>query len=134
MLGLVVTWPALPVAIFVARALYGPDTSNFGGGFSWPAILYAFWEPLVAWALIAAWQLVFRVYMNQTSTFWAWLSRRAYAVYIIHPPVLVGISLLLHPLVAPAVIKFCVTGALSCIACWLIADPLVRLRGLRRIV
>ena len=133
-IGLAVTWPALPVAIFVARALYGPDTSNFGGGFSWPAILYAFWEPLVAWALIAAWLLVFRAYMNQKSAFWAWLNRRAYAVYIIHPPVLVGISLLLHPFVAPALIKFCITGALSCIACWLIADPLVRLPGLRRVV
>jgi Acyltransferase family len=133
-IGLVVTWPAMPVAIFAAHALYGPGKSNFGGGHSWPAIFYALWEPFVAWGLIAAWLLVFRAYMNQKSAFWAWLNRRAYAVYIIHPPVLVGISLLLHPLVAPALIKFCITGALSCVACWLIADPLVRMPGLRRIV
>jgi hypothetical protein len=132
--GLVVTWPLMPVGIFVARTMYGPGKSNFGGGLSWPAILYAFWEPFVAWGLIAAWLLLFRAYMNQPSAFWSWLNRRAYAVYIIHPPLLVAISLLLHPWIAPALVKFCITGGLACIACWLVADPLVRLPGLRRIV
>jgi peptidoglycan/LPS O-acetylase OafA/YrhL len=133
-IGLIVSWPALPVGILVARALYGPGTAKFGGGFSWTSVLYALWEPFVAWALIAAWLLVFRAGMNGASTFWTWLNRRAYAVYIIHPVILVGISLLLHPWNAPALVKFCVTGALSCIACWLLADPLVRLPGLRRVV
>lgn len=133
-IGLILTWPLLPLGIFVARALNGPGKSNFGGGLSWTAILYAMWEPFVAWGLIAAWLLVFRSRMNQESKMWGWLNRRAYAVYIIHPPILVGISLLLHPWVAPALVKFCVTGALSCIACWLLADPFVRLPGLRRVV
>ena len=51
-----------------------------------------------------------RAWMNKPSQFWSWLNRRAYAVYIIHPPVLVGIALLLHPWVAPALLKFAVTG------------------------
>jgi peptidoglycan/LPS O-acetylase OafA/YrhL len=72
--------------------------------------------------------------MNRPSAFWSWLNRRAYAVYIIHPPVLVGISLLLHPWVAPAILKFGIIGTFSCIATWLIADPLVRIPGIRRIV
>ncbi len=133
-LGLVVSWPWMPIGIFLAHRLYGPGKANFGSGLSWPAILYALWEPFVAWGLIAAWLLVFRAHMNRASSFWDWLNRRAYAVYIIHPPVLVGISLLLHFIAAPALLKFCITGALASIACWLIADPLVRLPGLRRIV
>jgi len=48
--------------------------------------------------------------------------------------VLVGISLLLHPWVAPALLKFAVTGTLTCVAAWLISDPLVRIPGVRRIV
>jgi peptidoglycan/LPS O-acetylase OafA/YrhL len=132
--GLVVTWPLMPIGIFVAHAMYGPGKANFGGGLTWPAILYALWEPFVAWGLIAAWLLVFRSYMNRPSPLWSWLNRRAYAVYIIHPPMLVGISLLLHPWIAPALLKFCVTGALSCIACWMLADPLVRLPAVRRVV
>lgn len=131
---LVLAWPSLPVAILIARALHGMGTSNFSGGLSWTAILYALWEPFVAWGLIAAWLLVFRNYMNQPSAFWTWLNRRAYAVYIIHPVGLVGVSLLLRGWAAPALLKFGVVGLLACVVCWLAADPLVRLPGVRRVV
>jgi hypothetical protein len=133
-IGLVVTWPVMPGAILLARALNGPGKSNFAGGLSWPAIVYALWEPFVAWGLIAAWLLIFRAYMNRPSGLWNWLNRRAYAVYIVHPPVLVALSLLLHPWHAPALMKFAVVGTLTCIATWLIADPLVRIPGIRRVV
>ncbi len=133
-IAFLIAWPAMPVGIIVAHALGGRGGSNFSGGLSWTAILYALWEPFVAWGLIALWLLVFRERMNQPSALWAWLSRRAYAVYIIHPPVLVGISLLLHGWAAPALMKFGVVGLLACIAAWLAADPLVRLPGLRRVV
>jgi peptidoglycan/LPS O-acetylase OafA/YrhL len=129
-----IAWPLMPAAIALAIALNGPGKSNFAGGFSWPAIVYALWDPFVAWGLIAAWLLVFRARMNQPSGFWDWLNRRAYAVYIIHPPVLVSIALLLHGWTAPALVKFGVVGVLACMATWLIADPLVRLPGLRRVV
>jgi hypothetical protein len=48
--------------------------------------------------------------------------------------VLVGISLLLHRWVAPALAKLAVVGALACIATWFLADPLVRLPEVRRVV
>jgi peptidoglycan/LPS O-acetylase OafA/YrhL len=124
--------PLLPIGAIIARMLH--SSGNFSGGFSWQAALYALWEPFVAWGLIAAWLLFMRRFGNQPSAFWSWLNRRAYAVYIIHPPILVGVSVLLHPFVAPALVKFAVTGTLTCAACWLIADPLVRMPGLRRIL
>jgi peptidoglycan/LPS O-acetylase OafA/YrhL len=65
---------------------------------------------------------------------WSWLNRRAYAVYIIHPPVLVGIALLLHGWAAPALIKFGVVGLAASVASWLVADPLVRMPGVRSVV
>ena len=132
--ALLLALPALPIGIVVALAVAGPGKSNFSGGLSWTAILYALWEPLVAWGLIAVWLLVFRKHLNQPSNLWAWLNRRAYAVYIIHPPVLVGLSLLLRGWVAPALVKFGVVGLLACTATWLAADPLVRLPGVRRVV
>jgi fucose 4-O-acetylase-like acetyltransferase len=131
---LILAWPLLPVGIAAARVLNGIGKANFSGGFSWPAIFYAFWEPFVAWGLIVAWLLIFRAHMNQPSVLWTWLGRRAYAVYIIHPVVLVGISLLLRGWVAPALVKWGVIGLLACIGCWLAADPLVRLPGLRRVI
>jgi fucose 4-O-acetylase-like acetyltransferase len=131
---LAIAWPCLPLGIAAALKWIGAGKANFSGGLSWPAILYACWEPFVAWGLIAAWLLVFRERMNQPSAFWAWLNRRAYTVYIIHPAVLVGIALLLRGWVAPALVKWGVVGPLACVACWLAADPLVRLPGVRRVV
>jgi fucose 4-O-acetylase-like acetyltransferase len=132
--ALLVAWPLMPVGIAIALALNEGGKSNFSGGLSWTAILYATWEPFVAWGMIALWLLLFRAYMNQPSGFWTWLNRRAYTVYIVHPPVLVGIALLLHGWVAPALVKWGVVGTLAVIACWLVADPLVRLPGVRRVV
>jgi peptidoglycan/LPS O-acetylase OafA/YrhL len=127
-----VAWLSMPVVMLVT-SLNGPRQPN-SGGLGWTAISYAFWEPFVAWGLIAAWLLVFRRYMNRPSGIWTWLNRRSYAVYIIHPVVLVGISLLLSRWAAPALVKFAVTGTITCTICWILADPLVRAPGLRRIV
>ncbi len=131
-LGLVFSWPLMPLSILLARASKGPV--SFAGGLSWPAIVYTLWEPFVAWGLIAMWLLLFRAKMNKPSAIWTWLNRRAYAVYIIHPLVLVGVALLLRGWIAPPLVKFVGVGALSCAATWLLADPLVRIPGVRRIV
>jgi hypothetical protein len=131
-IAMVIAWPLMPIAVAIVVAR--KTNPSFSGGLSWTAILYALWEPFVAWGLIAAWMLVFRARMNQPSNFWNWMNRRAYAVYIIHPPVLVGIALLLHSWVAPALVKFGVVGLLACIASWLVSDPLVRLPGVRSVV
>jgi peptidoglycan/LPS O-acetylase OafA/YrhL len=133
-IGLIVVWPAMPISIVIARATAGAGKPNFAGGLSWPAIFYALWEPFAAWGFIAAWLLLFRARMNHESHLWTWLNRRAYAVYILHPPVLVAIALMLHQLHAPALLKFCITGTIACVACWFIADPFVRLPGVRRVV
>jgi fucose 4-O-acetylase-like acetyltransferase len=134
LIALAIAWPLLPIGIAVASKMAAPGKTDFSGGLSWPAILYALWEPFVAWGLIAAWLLVFRARLNKPSPLWTWLGRRAYTVYIIHPVVLVGVSLLLRGWIAPALVKWGVVGLLSCIGCWLVADPLVRLPGIRRVV
>lgn len=132
--AVLIAWPAMPIGILVARSWNGFGKSNFTGGLSWTALLYATWEPFVAWGAICLWLLVFRSRMNKPSQLWDWLNRRAYAVYILHPLVLVTISLLLHPWIAPALVKFCVTGTLSVVATWLVSDPFVRIPGIRNIV
>ena len=132
--ALVIAWLSFPAVRALAIALNGSGTSNFSGGLNWMAIAYAFWEPFIAWGMIAAWLIVFRRYMNRPSSIWTWLNRRSYSVYIIHPVVLVGISLLLRGWAAPALVKFAVTGTLACATSWILAVPQLRAPGLRRIV
>ena len=133
-LTFVLAWAIMPIGIAIARSIGGPGRANFAGGMTWPAILYAFWEPFVAWGLIALWLVAFKASMNRISAFWSWLNRRAYAVYILHPPVLVALSVTLHNWSAPALVKFAATGTLTCVATWLIADPFVRMPGVRNVV
>lgn len=132
--GLAITWPALPLGTLLIHDWHqNPHPAAYVRYLS-PAVLLAVWQPFVAWGIIPAWLLLFREHFNQPSAIWNWLNRRAYAVYIIHPPVLVGIAMLLHNWAAPALARFAVVGTLACFATWLLADPLVRLPGLRRVV
>jgi len=127
----IVTWPILPLAAAVLK-LRGHNPYLAGNG-TLPSLLWALWEPFVAWGLIASVLIWFRTSFNRPSAWLDWLGRRAYAVYVIHPPVLVGICLLFRTWHAPAAIKFVLVGTLCCAVTWLAADPLVRLPGLKRI-
>ena len=110
-----IAWLLLPVSIVIAMRVFGPAKPTSRAATTWPAIFYAFWDPFVAWGLIAAWLLFARAYMNKPSQFWSWLNRRAYAVTSFtrcagrHQPSA-------SAMVAPALLKFAVTGSLTCIA------------------
>jgi len=65
---------------------------------------------------------------------WRSLSRRAYAIYIIHPPVLVALALAWRSVAAPAALKFFVTGTATCLACYLLAGLLLKVPGAKRVL
>src|SRR5271168_34896 len=128
----IVAMPMLMVTIvLVVRAGHHVNTV---GGLSFPAILYAFWEPFVAWGVIAAYLVWFRKHANRPSPIWEHLALCAYMVYIIHPPVLVGLGVLLRGWAAPALAKFAVVGFLACSGSLILSSLLLRIPGVRRVV
>ncbi|WP_022719748.1 acyltransferase [Rhodopseudomonas sp. B29] len=122
--------PAVSLLAPAVPALRG--TSD--GGWTWPALIYAAWEPAVACGLILALLVAFQRRFTQLTPVWRRLSERAYAIYIIHPPVLVALALAWRSVAAPAVVKFAVTGAATCLACYLLAGLLLRVPGARRVL
>jgi hypothetical protein len=62
------------------------------------------------------------------------LARRAYLIYIIHPPILVGVSLALGGLAAPALVKFALAGSAASALCFLAAGALLAIPAVRRVV
>ena len=128
----ILVWPLLPAARLLIRGK-GSD-QLFGGGLNLPSALFAFWEPLVAWGIIAGLLLFFRGYFNVASPVWDWFGRRAYAVYILHTPVLVALALLMCKWHASPMSKFLVLGTLGCIGTWVAADGLLRVPGVQRIL
>jgi peptidoglycan/LPS O-acetylase OafA/YrhL len=128
----VLALPLLPVVVLHAAARGG--ATDVSGGLSLPAIVYAFWEPLVAWGIILTLLWQFRLRWNDATPLSQWLARRAYAVYVVHPPVLVALALALSGWAAAPLVKFALVGAAGCVACWLLADALLRLPGLKRVL
>lgn len=131
-----IMWCALPVLPLFA--LLGDHVDLLRGkpegGWSIPAIAYAFWEPLVAWGLILTLLVVFQQYFDHMNRNWRTLTERAYAIYIIHPPVLVAIAMQLRGVQAPALIKFVAVGTLGCLACFYLAGLLRRIPGATRVI
>jgi hypothetical protein len=62
------------------------------------------------------------------------MARRAFAVFVVHPPVVVAVALAWRGVAAPGLLKFAVTGALSLLLCHALAGLLLRVRGLQRIL
>jgi surface polysaccharide O-acyltransferase-like enzyme len=127
---------AVTLPVLAVVALAAPQTSALAGraegGLSVPAAVYALWEPLVAWGVIGT--LLLRAGRATTSPLWDTLARRAFAVYVVHPAVVVGISLALHGWAAPPLLKFACAGVVSCALCVLLAGGLLRVPLLRRVL
>ncbi|PUB24431.1 fucose 4-O-acetylase-like acetyltransferase [Promicromonospora sp. AC04] len=66
---------------------------------------------------------------------WARLAaQNSFAVYVIHPLVLVGVAMLFAPLVAPAGVKFLILMVLAVPLCWGFAYLLRRIPGVARVL
>jgi peptidoglycan/LPS O-acetylase OafA/YrhL len=132
----IVAWISLP--IFIALELAGQRVpalrGNSSGGWSVPAVAYAFWEPLFAWGVIMGLLALFERQFSRLGPIWARLTRRSYAIYIIHPPVLVGVALAWRDVAAPPLIKFAATGSVACLVCFLIAGFLLRVPKIGRVL
>ena len=128
LVALLIAVPLLPIALIVGESL---GQTNFATGFSFPAIFYAFWEPVVAWGVIAGSLWYFQLRWGERDRRWGFLSRQSYGAFILHPPVIVGVALLIEPFPLPAIVKFVLlasTGtAISFALAWAMRKiPLVR--------
>lgn len=120
--------PLLPVALVISEMFGKVEVST---GFSFPAIFYAFWEPIVAWGVIAGSLWYFQMRWGERDRRWGFLSRQSYAAFILHPPVIVTLALLIEFLPLPAILKFALlvlSGTITSFGlAWLVRKiPLVR--------
>jgi surface polysaccharide O-acyltransferase-like enzyme len=126
-------FPVFPIVALFANAvswLHGPAE----GGLNLQALTYAFWEPFVAWGFIMGLLTFFQRRFAVLHGIWPSLARRAFLIYIIHPPILVGVALAWRDVAAPALVKFAVTGSLACALCYLVAGLVLRIPAVARIV
>lgn len=130
MIALAVAVPLLPIALITGEAI---GQTNFATGFSFPAIFYAFWEPVVAWGVIAGALWIFPLCWSERDRRWGFLSRQSYGAFIIHPPVIVALALAMEPIMLPAIVKFLLLTAAGTILCFALAWAIRRLPPVRNI-
>lgn len=119
--------PILPLVYFAGRIV--PALQRRGLD-----IVYAFWEPLVAWGVILVLLDRFQRRFARLDGAWRALARRAYTIYVIHPPIVVGVALAWSGVPAPALVKFAVTGCASCILCFAAAGLVLQVPGVGKVL
>ncbi len=131
-----IAWIALPLLPLIGVvAWHVPALAGRAeGGWNVQALTYALWEPFVAWGFILALLAYFQVRFADLGSVGRRLTRRAYLIYIIHPPILVAAALVWRAVAVPALLKFAVTGCLACALCYLAAGMLLRIPGVARVV
>ena len=125
-----VALPVLPAYALGYRALMHSG-ADVGGGLNLGSLVYAMWEPFVAWGVLLTLMWFFRTKVAAERL--AGLSRRAYAIYCFHPPVVVAVSVLLLPWAAPSLLKFAAAGLLSCALLYGGCGLLLKIPGLARV-
>ena len=96
--------------------------------------LLAVSEAVFATGVIIGLVVLFRERFNRQGSTGRFLSAQAYAVYVIHPLVLVGLGHALSWLDAIAVVKFAVMATLAVPLCWLAAYAVRSLPFARRVL
>jgi hypothetical protein len=125
--------PVLPIIALLGDRLLGIH-GRPEGGWNIPALVYALWEPFVAWGVILALLQRFQRRFLELGPVGVRLARRAFAVYVIHPPVVVAVTLAWRGVAAPVLLKFAVSGCIACVLCYLLAGLLLHVPGVRRVL
>jgi len=121
-------WAITILAVFILLYLYvfiflgiDSDFSVFTGGFTWPALVFAMVESVIVMGMIFVLLKIFYAKFNDQGKILQNLSNSAFYMYLIHPIVLVPVSLGFASLPLFPVIKLAIVFPLTVILCYLIS-------------
>lgn len=133
-LGWIAAIGALLIAALAGYALAGDDFASMEGGAHWEAITFAAIAGTVGVA-VSLWVLSwFRRRWDHAGPTAQRAGRGSYAAYVIHPVVLVLLSLACRPLAIPPEMKFLLVAGLGVPAVFVVGYGLTRVPGLRRVL
>jgi len=127
------TVPLLVATAAATGALAGREV-NFSGGLGLAAVVYAFWEPFVAWGVIARLLVGWRDRPGPPNPRWAGWNAQAYGAFILHAPVITGLAVALAGWGAPPALKFGLVLAAGTVLSFSLAGWLKRLPGAGRVL
>ena len=116
---------------------FGTKTSGiemFSGGWTWQAATLAIWEQLAGFSIIIGLIGIFKKQLNKQRKWAKQLSGSAYAVFIIHPLVIVTLSSILKDWEVYPVLKFIILSPLALSLCFGIGILLKKIPVLNKVI
>ena len=124
--------PIVLLTIMLAGGRNGPEP--FTGGWNWQAWAYAFWEQCTGVGLSLGLMALLSRRLNRDGPFLRWLSDRAFAVYVLHAPVLVALMMMFRILPQNPYALAVLLTAVGLVMSFSLADVARRIPGLRGIL
>jgi surface polysaccharide O-acyltransferase-like enzyme len=122
------------VLLFVLNGKGGGSIDYFLGGIRWQALAYASWEATMCVAMCTSLLVFFRKHVNRPGRVWNFLSSNAYAVYIFHPVILVGLAYSLHTVALYPLLKLGIAAIIAIPLCFLICSVIRKIPFANRVV
>ena len=119
---------------YVIKEKTGMPVSWYSGGLHWQSLLYAVWEQCIGISILTALLAAGRKYWNRSSLFLERLSRSAFAVYILHPLVIISLSMAARNWAADPAIKLLIVAPLAILGSFILGALFVLLPGVRKII
>jgi fucose 4-O-acetylase-like acetyltransferase len=110
------------------------DLTPLLGGLHWQALLYSLWEQLTGIMIIIGLLWIFRTHYDHQGSIARSAAADTYTVYIIHPLVLVPLTLSLQALALPPIPKFLLVSALAIPLCFILAHLVRAIPGAKRVL
>ncbi|RKS08741.1 acyltransferase-like protein [Nocardiopsis sp. Huas11] len=128
--GLATAVPGLAASL-AAFVLFGEDSGVPGTA---PALVQMVAESFFAVGAMLVLMVFFRRFLDRRTRCTGFLADNAFAVYVLHPLVLVGLGLALSGWDAVAAVKFLGAAALAVPACWALAAAVRAVPGAERVL
>jgi len=127
---------AIPLIVLAWISLIN-DPSLFGqfvGGLHWRAFGLTAWEAIVCLGISYFLLMLFKKYLNSSTSFFTNMAANSYSVYFIHPVIVVGLTILFEQVSLSPSITFVLVAALSVSACFTISHLIRKVPGVKRIL
>lgn len=112
--------PLLPILAIAAGALGDEFNPALWGGLTWLSLAYSIWEAFIGLALVITVMVWFRNRFDYQSRLLRAMSVASYAVYVLHPLLIVPLALGLSDIRMNLELKFILVAPLSVAICFLV--------------
>ena len=124
----------MPVLFFLGVMASGGSLDVFGGGPYWQSAAFMLWVGLFSVSISMTLILWLRDRKKPQSRVMAFAGPNSYGVYLIHPLILVPITVAFTPVQLPPLLKFAIVLPVVVILCFLVSDGLRRIPGVKSVL